>query len=248
MWRAAQSQWSWTGRLLCILPFFATAFSSALDAKVLVLRASGPSAQQFRPGRVLPEPLKIKLKVGDRLSLLDAKGTRELMGPATVNDQSGTKDKTPRLTWDNLVGTGLRVDAAGIRGQKVARERGPQSIPHERGQVDLWQIDPEIAGDWCVNDLSAIELWRPVTSGIMQVSLKHGEVSAGAAWRSGQSVISWPRALRASEQEPYTLEVGRGMPNQIVLHKVDFGSDLDELARKLASRGCYHQLRMLLDA
>lgn len=248
MWSSKMPALLRIGRLLCVLPCLAPFFSSTVDARVLILRASGPSAQQFRPGRVLSEPLKLKLKHGDRLILLDAKGTRELKGPAVVNDRAREKSNASRLTWDDLVGAGLRVDAAGIRGQKVARERSPQTMPRERGQVDLWQIDPEIAGDWCVSNLSAIEFWRPKSSGPLQVSLAKGDMSAGATWSLGESAVSWPPELLANEEESYTLQVGRGTLNQIVLHKVDLGSDLDELARKLASRGCYHQLRMLLDA
>ena len=71
------------GRLAFAL-LLATGAASA-SANVLVVRASGPSAQTYPPGRSLPDNARIALRGGDTLVVLDARGTRTFRGPGTFS-------------------------------------------------------------------------------------------------------------------------------------------------------------------
>jgi hypothetical protein len=58
--------------------------ASAAMADILILRADGPSARSFPPGRRLSDNARIVLKAKDELILLDGHGhTRTLRGPGT---------------------------------------------------------------------------------------------------------------------------------------------------------------------
>lgn len=58
---------------------------AAAAAKVLVVKAMGPSARAFPTGKQLGDSAKFTLKAGDRLSILDARGTRTFVGPARID-------------------------------------------------------------------------------------------------------------------------------------------------------------------
>ena len=59
------------------------AASTASLATVLVVRAAGPSAKVYPPGKALPESAKIQLQSGDSVMLLNTSGARTLRGPGT---------------------------------------------------------------------------------------------------------------------------------------------------------------------
>lgn len=56
-------------------------FGAAAQAKVLILRASGPTAVRFYPGYMLPKDATLHLKANDRVSVLLPNGTRTIQGP-----------------------------------------------------------------------------------------------------------------------------------------------------------------------
>ena len=58
--------------------------SVGVDAKTLVIHSTGPSAKAYPAGRMLDQSKAIVLESGDRLTLLDEKGTRVLKGPSSV--------------------------------------------------------------------------------------------------------------------------------------------------------------------
>lgn len=82
---------------------------AAVHADVIVLRSSGPSAQQIRPGSRLREGARVQLKRGDRLLLLDARGTVQVAGARTyvVGSRSVPQRQVSQALVRNAVG-GLR--------------------------------------------------------------------------------------------------------------------------------------------
>jgi hypothetical protein len=87
----------------------------------LVVRASGPSASQFPAGRRLNSATKLTLRAGDRVVLLDNRGTRTLTGPG-VFAVSGppapamAQTATPRRTGAvRSIGSGGRGPASSSR-------------------------------------------------------------------------------------------------------------------------------------
>lgn len=63
----------------------AAALCSAATALAgpMVLRTSGPSAAQFKPGQRLADGQAVALKTGDVLVVLDQRGTRSVAGPGS---------------------------------------------------------------------------------------------------------------------------------------------------------------------
>lgn len=89
--------------------------SSPASAQATVLRATGPSLTNVRPGYRLPAGTRIQLGRADRLLVLDLGGTRDVRGPTiyvagsrrTASAQVGRTWRTPPV----------RVDLGGVRGE-----------------------------------------------------------------------------------------------------------------------------------
>src|SRR4051812_44909148 len=64
-----------------LIAFLLFASASVASADILVLRADGPSAKSFPPGRRLPDNAALVLKASDQLVVLDSRGTRTIRGP-----------------------------------------------------------------------------------------------------------------------------------------------------------------------
>src|SRR3569623_2572415 len=57
------------------------ATAGAASADILVLRADGPAAKAFPPGKRLPDSARLVLKASDELIVLASRGTRTIRGP-----------------------------------------------------------------------------------------------------------------------------------------------------------------------
>src|SRR3569623_3618718 len=60
------------------------ATAGAASADILVLRADGPSAKAFPPGKRLPDTARLVLKASDELIVLDSRGTRTIRSPRNI--------------------------------------------------------------------------------------------------------------------------------------------------------------------
>ena len=81
----------------------ATAGTAA--AETLVVRASGPSAGSFSPGKKLPDGGSVTLKAGDVLTLLDGRGTRTLRGPGVFGAGPGATADAGTTSIASFIGT-----------------------------------------------------------------------------------------------------------------------------------------------
>ena len=237
----------WAALTVALVSFSLSLPMNAACAKALVLRSTGPSASSYPPGLLLAEPLRIKLKAGDRLSILDAKGTRELRGPVTIDGAEPSKfPKRSPPSWEDLVGSKRRTEAAGVRdvpGQWRLAAQPPTKITT---QTHLWQIDPRIGGIWCVADLRAIMFWREDFSEQVQLTISPREGKpVQAAWRKGESILSWPAILPAYDMAAYTMRLEAEPIANITLRRIEIGASLGGLARALSLNGCNQQLGIL---
>lgn len=236
-----------TAALSVALVLLSTTSPIAARAKALVLHSTGPSASRYPPGLVLSEPLQIKLKRGDRVRILDAKGTRELKGPATIGaGEPRTLPKHSSPSWDDLVGSKLRTDAAGVREVPSEPRRGGQLQAKTTSQSQLWQIDPLIGGTWCVVDVRAIEFWRENPSEEVELAITPSDGKpVHAAWRKDRSVLPWPTTLPATDMARYTMQLGPGPTVSMTLRQIAIGTSLDGLTRALSLNGCKQQQGIL---
>ena len=137
--------------LAVIIAFAFSAGGAA--AKALVTHATGPSSAKYPAGSVLKEPLEIELMSGDRMTVLDAVGTRVLVGPMQIKKGEIRRPPEARMAaLRALFENGARARAAGSRSLS---EVGPASVATRAPpatSANLWTITTSAQGDWCVDD------------------------------------------------------------------------------------------------
>jgi hypothetical protein len=88
-------------------------------ADMLVLRSSGPTATQFRPGSRIADGRRIQLRQGDRLLVLDGRSTRSILGPTSFVAGSRRIASADLLrTWRQR---GVRSRSGAVRGEPATR-------------------------------------------------------------------------------------------------------------------------------
>src|SRR6188768_3595536 len=153
----------------------ALAASSASLATVLVVRAAGPSAKVYPPGKALPESAKIQLQPGDSVMLLNTNGARTLRGPGT-----------------------FAVAASG-EGLAEAANRRARFSSMRSSEVPLnpspWNLDITQSGKLCVANPAQLTLWRPQKDDAIKLTIKGGGSEQTIDWPAGKDTMSWPATL-----------------------------------------------------
>jgi hypothetical protein len=207
----------------------ALALSSASVATVLVVRAAGPSAKVYPPGKALPESAKIQLQPGDSVMLLNTNGARTLRGPGTFAVASS--------------GEGLSA-AANRRARFSAMRSG--DIPLNPSP---WNLDITQSGKLCVANPAKLTLWRPQKDDLIKLTIRGGGGEQTLEWPAGQDTIAWPASLPVTSGAEYQLS----QPDSGDTARVTFvtlGSpptDTVGAAQSLIANGCDNQLDVLVD-
>ena len=137
-------------RFLCASLLIAGAGSAMAD--VLVLRAAGPSARSFPPGRRLPDNARLVLKTNDELIVLDGRGTRTIRGPGTFI--AGVASNAPAQLASAAAANGRRARIGAVRGI----ETGPLR------PTTIWHVDVSKSSNVCVPPPNKVALWRADSS------------------------------------------------------------------------------------
>ncbi|HET7316339.1 MAG TPA: hypothetical protein VFI88_02810 [Sphingomicrobium sp.] len=206
----------------------ALAVSSPTFATVLVVRASGPSAKVYPPGKALPESAKIQLKAGDRLMLLNTNGARTLRGPGTF-----------------AVAASENLAAAANRRSRFSAMRS--------GEIPLnpspWNLDITQSGKLCFANPAKLTLWRPQKDGAIKLTIKGSGAEQTIAWPSGKDVVAWPASLPITTGAEYQIS----QPDSGDTARVTFVAlsnppgDTMSAAQSLIANGCNNQLDVLVD-
>jgi len=207
----------------------ALAVSSASLATVLVVRANGPSAKIYPPGKALPESAKIQLQQGDSLMLLNTKGARTLRGPGTFAVAAGSGD----------------IAAAANRRARFSAMRS--------GEVRLnpspWNVDITQSGKVCVADASTLTLWRPLADDAIKLTIRGNGGEQTIDWPAGKDTISWPTGLAVASGAEYQLT----QPDSGDMARVTFvtiaspPADKIGTAQSLIANECTNQLDVLVE-
>jgi hypothetical protein len=207
----------------------ALAVSSASLATVLVVRAAGPSAKVYPPGKALPETAKIQLQPGDSVMLLNTNGAKTLRGPGTFAVAS--------------TGEGLAASA-----NRRARFSAMRS-----GEVPLnpspWNLDITQSGKLCIADPSKLTLWRPAKDDAIKLTIKGGGGEQTLDWPAGKDTMAWPASLPVASGSEYQLS----QPDSGDTARVTFVTlanppgDRIGTAQSLIANGCNNQLDVLVD-
>jgi len=218
----------------------ALAFAGAALAGPIVVRAQGPSAKLYPPGRQLAENATLTLKAGDQLVILDGRGTRTVNGPGTFAAGAASTR------------TGVSATAMRILSTQTAQERRGGAVRGGTGPAtrspNLWFVDAASSGTVCVADPATLKLWRASTDSAAELKIS-GPGSAGAvAMPRGVSTADWPRALPVTDGASYRLERAGAAPVTITFALLGPNpAGLEDTAAKLIERGCTAQLDLLID-
>ena len=224
------------GRLALAALIAAGATSAA--ANVLVVRASGPSAATYPPGRSLPDNARIALRSGDTLVVLDSRGTRTFRGPGTFSPSQAAVAGTRTTTAAN----GRRVRVGAVRSAGIV----PAS------PTTIWHLDASQSGNMCIADPSNVMLWRSDTSRATTVTVTGPDgTSRQVAWPAGESTVAWPSDLAISEGAEFSLaQPGVAVPSRVTFHTLESPppADMSAVAAALIERECREQLDLLVDS
>lgn len=206
----------------------ALAVSSASAATVLVVRAAGPSAKVYPPGKALPDAAKIQLQPGDSVMLLNNGGARTLRGPGTFA----------------VAGTG-----GGAASNRRARFSAMRS-----GDVPLnpspWNLDITQSGKLCVADSAKLTLWRPQKDDAIKLTIRGGGSEQTLDWAAGKDTIAWPATLPVTSGAEYQLSQPDGGDTARVTFVTLANPPADSIgiAQSLIANGCDNQLDVLVEA
>lgn len=219
----------------------------AARAETIVVRASGPSAGDFRPGSKLADNVTITLKAGDVLTLLDGRGTRTLRGPGTFGSTSSasagsdTRTSLATLLESRRV---MRARTGAVRGSAAEPAAPPRS-------PNLWYVDISQNSTACVPDPANVRIWRPSIAEAADVAITpaEGGKAQSVHFDAGQAVAWWPESLPVGEGASYALSwAGLTSPVTIRFAIMAPGSEgLENMASALISKQCNAQLDLLVE-
>lgn len=207
----------------------------------LVVRAMGPSAASFKAGQRLPDSTPLTLKAGDQITILDARGTRNLSGPGSF-----------RLDQSSAVATQTGFNE--LLTQKTERRARIGAVRSVGGTVNgkpvppgVWAIDAGTSATVCVLDASKLSLWRadPTAVGTITVARATGGASAPVAFAAGQAVAAWPTAIAVADGDRFNTK-GAGAPASLTIRKLAAApAAIDELGAAFLAAGCQSQFDRL---
>ncbi len=233
---------SWTKGARVLLFAIGMATASSALAGTIVIRASGPSARSYPPGRSLADGQKIALRAGDTMTLLDTRGTRTLSGPGSFDVGASARAAAAPSALAALIGN------AGARQARTGAVRGGEGGPMK--PTSLWYIDVAHGGTVCVKDLTRATLWRGDMATPATLTIAQGGQSVPVAFAAGQALRAWPAALPLATATDYRLSLGvAARATSVRLVMLDTKSDAPEdVAAALLARGCQAQLDLLVEA
>lgn len=214
----------------------AAVIGGAALADTLVVRATGPSASSYPPGKKLPDNSKIMLKPRDVITLLDDRGTRTLTGPGIF--PTTTTATSSKATSVIAVLTSERRDSR----VRIGAVRNVEGVTDAR--PNIWMVDVAKPGAVCVTDPKAVTLWRVDAAKAAQGSISQvgGKASAQISWKPGEESQPWPAGLTVSSGTRYRIANGNAPAIEISAVVVDPApTDVPGMADALMKNGCAAQ-------
>ena len=215
--------------------------ASVAAADTIVVRASGPSAKSYPPGRKLAESGALALQPGDVVTLLDAKGTRTLRGPGNFNVAAANAAPGGGVALAAL------LDTKRVRRARTGAVRGNVGAGGTPRRPNLWLADVATPGALCVADAANLRLWRADATRAATVQIAGEGAQATANFAAGEAMAAWPAALPVRNGGAYRLS-DEGRTAEIHVALVDAGAaGMDSVASTLIAHGCTAQLDLLVD-
>lgn len=218
---------------------------SATAQAGVVVKSSGPSAGEYPVGRQVADRATIRLRAGDRITVLTDSGTRVMQGPGTFRVGQGatrTRSRFSRLTQ---------------RGARVARTGASRSGEGAvRLSPNLWFINVAVGGNICAFDFSRVRLWRADTSGSQDFTITDNtnNTSLAIPFVGDEAVRGLDQsAMPLSFGNEYTItaQASEGREaSSVTVTFVQMEGDFegqDALAMALMEKGCTAQFEHLVN-
>jgi len=212
------------------------AAASAAAADILVVRALGPSAKAFPPGRRLPDAARITLKANDQLVVLDGRGTRTIRGPGTFTAGA----RAPVQSAAAVPVTRGRARIGAVRGPG-----DPPLLP-----PTLWHVDIDQSSNVCVADAAKLMLWRADAGTALNIAIAGpGGRTRRLLWPNGSTSLAWPADLPVTDGAEYRLSwSGAAAPTTLRFRTVSKKpAELDDIAQTLIRHDCQSQLDTFIE-
>ncbi len=210
-----------------------------VEAAVLVVRSSGPSAKAYPAGKAVSEAQVLTLKSNDVVTLLDSRGTRTLRGPgkfsATASASASTTSSLAALTGQN---TNRRSRVGAVR-------RPPSGATAGR---NVWQADVARSGNICVANPSDLGLYRANAIAAERITVTDAAgKSAAVKFAEGQKIASWPSDVPVAAGGRYQIK-GSGEAATVTARWITpVPAGLEGLAQSFIRNDCQAQLDVLID-
>ena len=223
-----------------ILTVSMCALATAAHAQLLVVRATGPSAGNYAPGKMLAATSTVTLAAGDEVVVMDGSGTRSLKGPGSFPAKGGASTSAGLGTALASLGdrTSNRMARTGaIRGGGPA----PALLP------TLWSVDTTTGGTFCLVPGNDAELWRAETSTTASVPVRKGDDGrpAYASFAAGAATAPWPAANAPRADGEYLVGPDANAQSVTIHVLPDTPGDLASLAAAFGRSGCQRQIAFL---
>lgn len=221
---------------LALAALLVTGAASAA-ANVLVVRASGPSAKSYPPGRSLPDNARLQLRSGDTLVILSPRGTRTFRGPGTFSPSAAVQAGPQTVQGNN----GRRARIGAVRNAGIVPTATPTSI---------WDVDVSQSGTTCLAASSGVRLWRADAGETATLTVAGpNRASQTVRWPAGANTIGWPPSVPIVSGAEYQLSLsGSPVPSRIRVRTLQSRpADIQAVAEALIRNDCREQLDLLVD-
>jgi hypothetical protein len=218
----------------------AIAMATALQADPVVIKYEGPASSIYMPGKKLSANSSVELKSGEKLTLLDERGTRILTGPGKFSASSAAS--AGKVSNKSLMSI---VKTANVRRARTGAVRGtPAPTSAVRLSPNLWFVDISKNGTMCVTDFSKMQFWRSDVSEALVLDVKDNKSSASGkiTFPKGLSTAAWPSGISPVDGGSY--RIGK---SAITLTQMPVQADekIENLASGLLAKGCQAQGELL---
>lgn len=217
----------------------ALGWAAAAVAGPMVLRASGPSAAQFKAGTRVPDDRPVLLKTGDVLVVLDSRGTRSVAGPGSFRFDTAAADAASGPTFAELLTqkTERRARIGAVRGGT-----GEAVVPRPPG---LWAIDAAAGGSVCVLDAGQLSLWRADPAAAATLKVSRDGAAGETPFAPGQPTAAWPAGVAVVDGASYQI-TGLAKPATLQVHVLQpQPATLEALATALIANSCAGQVERM---
>lgn len=209
----------------------------AAKAQSVVLEARGPSAALFPKGKVIPPNVRLDLKAGDVVRVIDSAGVHTLTGGAAAGPMSGPDNRLSDIFHREKV-----------RVSQLAAARGVPADPRPRSVANLWDIDVSANVTACVAADVQPSLWRWTADQTQDVEItdRTGKTDRRLTWPAGARTLDWPADLPDGQGAEYMVRLDDNPPVVVVFRAIQApAGDIAGLAQELLDKGCTDQFHAL---